>query len=75
MSNIQSLYFSSNSLPRNGYVRLSTVLEFFPVSKSTWWNGVKAGIYPQPYKLGERMTAWKAEDIWNLISEVENAQK
>lgn len=40
-----------------------------PVSKSTWWAGVKSGKYPQPVKLGERITAWRAEDIQALIDE------
>ena len=40
-----------------------------PVSKSTWWAGVKSGRYPKPVKLGERITAWRAEDIQALIDE------
>ena len=40
-----------------------------PVSKSTWWAGVKSGRYPQPVKLGPRITAWRAEDIEALICE------
>lgn len=38
-----------------------------PVSKSTWWEGVKSGRYPQPVKLGPRITAWRASDIRALI--------
>jgi prophage regulatory protein len=38
-----------------------------PMSKSTWWAGVKSGRYPQPVKLGPRITAWRAEDIDGLI--------
>ena len=37
-------------LPETGFVRLPTILTIFPVSKSTWWAGVKAKIYPQPVK-------------------------
>lgn len=40
-----------------------------PVSKSTWWAGVKSGRYPQPIKLGPRITAWRAADIDALIKE------
>ena len=39
-----------------------------PVGKSTWWEGVKAGRFPQPIKLGPRITVWRVEDIENLIS-------
>ena len=38
-----------------------------PVSKSTWWAGVKSGRYPKPVKLGPRTTAWRADDIAKLI--------
>ena len=40
-----------------------------PVSKSTWWEGVKTGRFPKPVKLGPRITAWKAEDIRRLVEE------
>ena len=56
--------------PRTGFVRLSSILAPkgpLPVSKSTWWLGVKQGRYPKPMKLGPRVTVWKAEDIWSLI--------
>lgn len=55
-------------LPETGFVRLSTLLQLIPVSKSTWWAGVKSGRYPQPVRtLGERITAWRVEDIRALI--------
>jgi prophage regulatory protein len=54
-------------LPEIGYLRLPQVLSVYPVSKSTWWAGVKAGKYPQAVKLGRRITAWRAEDIRSLI--------
>jgi len=39
-----------------------------PVSKSTWWKGVKSGRYPKPIRtLGPRITVWRAEDIRMLI--------
>jgi len=57
-------------LPETGFVRLSTLLQLIPVSKSTWWAGVKSGRYPQPVRtLGARITAWRAEDIRALIEQ------
>ncbi|RZI41505.1 AlpA family phage regulatory protein [Herbaspirillum sp. HC18] len=56
-----------DSLPDTGFVRLPVVLKFFPVSKSTWWAGVRSGRFPQGHKISERVTAWKAEDIRTLI--------
>lgn len=56
------------SLPEVGYVRLSQILTVIPISKSTWWAGVKSGRYPQPTRaLGTRITAWRVEDIRALI--------
>lgn len=38
-----------------------------PVSKSTWWAGVKSGRFPAPIKLGPRITAWRETDIQKLV--------
>lgn len=57
-----------SNLPETGFVRLPTILKVFPVSKSTWWAGVKAKAYPQPVKLGPKVTAWRVEDIKALIA-------
>ncbi len=54
-------------LPETGFVRLPQILFYIPVSRSSWWAGVKSGKYPQSVKLGERTTAWRAEDIHALI--------
>jgi prophage regulatory protein len=55
------------TLPETGFIRLPAVLKVIPVSKSTWWAGIKTGRFPQPVKLGERITAWRVEDIRTLI--------
>lgn len=52
------------------YVRLSQIIHPrgpLPISKSSWWEGVRARRYPQPIKLGKRITAWRASDIYALI--------
>lgn len=54
-------------LPSQGYVRLPQILQVFPVSRSSWWAGVKDGRFPQPVKLSQRVTAWRVEDIKALI--------
>jgi prophage regulatory protein len=51
-----------------GFLRLPQVLAIFPVSRSAFWAGVKSGKYPKPVKISERCTAWRAEDIRDLIS-------
>ncbi len=58
------------ALPETGFVRLANILAPkgpIPVSKSTWWAGVKTGRFPKPVKLGPRITAWRVEDIRALI--------
>jgi len=66
-----------HSLPETGYVRLPQIVgdskagipAIIPVSKSTWWAGVKIGRYPQSVQLSERCTAWRIEDIRALIAQ------
>ena len=58
--------------PESGFVRLSSILAPrgpIPVSRSTWWAGVKSGRFPRPVKLGPRITVWRAEDIRKLIEQ------
>lgn len=65
-------------LPETGYLRIHQIIgnpkadppipALIPVSKSTWWAGVKSGRFPQPTKvLGPRITVWRVEDIRALI--------
>jgi len=58
------------TLPDTGFVRLNSIIAPsgpIPVSKSTWWQGVKDGRFPKPVKLGVKTTAWRVEDIRDLI--------
>ena len=57
-------------LPQTGFVRLCSILAIIPVSKTSWWAGVKDGRFPRSYKLGPRTTAWKVEDIRNIIAHI-----
>lgn len=54
-------------LPSTGFLRLNQVLEIIPVGRSSWWRGCQEGRYPAPVKLGPRTTAWRAEDIAELV--------
>jgi predicted DNA-binding transcriptional regulator AlpA len=56
-----------DSIPTEGFLRLPQVLRFIPVSKTTWWNGVRSGRFPAPVKLGPNTTVWRVEDIRALI--------
>lgn len=66
-----------HSFPRTGLVRLSQILAPIgpiPVSKSTWWQGLRDGRFPKPLKLGPRTTAWRVEDIRALFEDVGNGE-
>jgi predicted DNA-binding transcriptional regulator AlpA len=67
-------------LPESGFLRLAQIIgrsagkgrpalpPIIPVSRSTWWAGVKSGRYPPPtHVLGPRITAWRVEDVRSLI--------
>jgi predicted DNA-binding transcriptional regulator AlpA len=52
------------ALPATGYVRQSQLIPaIVPFSSATLWRKVKAGAFPSPVKLSERVTAWRVEDI------------
>ena len=71
------------SLPETGFVRLKQILgdpkadppvpAVIPVSKSTWWYGIKDGRFPKPVKLSARITVWRVEDIRKLIVQEETS--
>ncbi len=64
-------------LPAVGYLRLPQIIgdptakppipPIMPISKSMWWQGVHDGRFPKPVKLGPKTTAWRVEDIRDLI--------
>ena len=63
-------------LPVTGFLTLRQIigdketntLALIPVSRTTWWRGVKSGIYPKGVKISARRTAYRAEDIQSLIN-------
>jgi prophage regulatory protein len=67
----------ASTLPETGFVRLPQIIgdkktdpptpAVYPVSRSTWWSGVRSGRYPQPVKLSTRCTAWRVADIRALL--------
>lgn len=57
------------TLPATGFLRQSQVLAFVPISKSTLWRRIHARTFPEPLKLSERVTVWRAEDILYWIAQ------
>jgi prophage regulatory protein len=68
MSQKNSIASTFGILPESGFVRLPTILQVDPISRSAWWQGVKDGRFPEGVKLGPRTTAWKVEHIRALIN-------
>ena len=74
-----------NRLPKTGYLRLRQIIgntkadppisPLIPVSKSTWWAGVKTGRFPPSVKLGPMTTVWRVEDIRALIDDLHQAEQ
>ncbi len=57
---------ANQNMPSTGFLRLKQIIgpgNPIPIGKSTWWSGVKSGIYPQPVKLSAGVTAWRVGDI------------
>ena len=46
---------------------------FVPVSKSTWWRGVREERFPKPQKLSAKVTVWRGADLLAPIEELEDA--
>ena len=66
-----------HNLPETGYLRLPQIIgdkksdppipAIIPIARSTFWQGVKTGLYPKPIKLSPRVTVWRVEDIREFI--------
>ena len=63
------------TLPAIGFVRQSTLLPVLGFSATTLWRRVMQGSFPQPIKLSERVTAWRAEDVHAWMAAQGNSQQ
>ena len=51
-------------LPDDGFVRQSQLIpHIVPVSPATFWRMVKAGDFPSPVYLSDRITAWPVKAV------------
>jgi prophage regulatory protein len=57
-------------LDQPGYLRIDDVLSVVPVSRASWYAGIKARRYPPPVSLGPRSVGWRTSDIKSLIEEL-----
>jgi len=68
MSDHATAKHASTELANKGLLRLPEVLKIIPVSRSTWYLGVKNRDYPAPVKIGRRAVAWHPHEIQALVS-------
>lgn len=63
---------SFDALPDSAYIREAQLVQSrkrpgapapLPFSAPTLWRKVKAGTFPKPSKLSERVTAWRVGDV------------
>lgn len=40
---------------------------YLPISKSSWWKGIRSGRFPKGTKLTPRTTGWKLSDIKKIL--------
>ena len=76
--------YTVNYPPQSIYLRLSQIIgnpkavppvpAIIPISKSSWWKGVKEGRFPAAVKLGPRTTVWRSADIITLIASAGEVQ-
>ncbi len=69
---------SFDALPDSAFLRESQLVQSpkrpgalapLPFSAPTLWRMVKAGTFPKPLKLSERVTAWKVGDVRAWLAE------
>lgn len=54
-----------------GFLRFKGVQAVIPVSRATWYAGIKAGKYPKPIRLSEGVSVWRVSDIDALCHQIE----
>lgn len=67
-----------DTLPDSAFIRESQLVQSpkrpdspapLPFSAPTLWRKVKAGTFPKPHRLSERVTAWKVGDVRAWINQ------
>lgn len=59
---------SFDNLPATGFIRQAQLIpDVVPFSSATLWRRCKAGLFPKPVKLSERVTAWRVGDVRDFL--------
>lgn len=54
---------------------LKEILARLRVSKSTWYEGMRLGIYPQPMRLSKRTVMWPQAEIDAALREMNKGRR
>lgn len=53
-----------DNLPASGFIRQAQLIPtVVPFSSATLWRKCKAGTFPKPHKISDRVTCWKVGDV------------
>ena len=73
-----SIAANFDTLPDSAFIREAQLVQSpkrpdspapLPFSAPTLWRKVKAGTFPKPHRLSERVTAWKVGDVRAWINQ------
>lgn len=67
----------TKTILETGFLRVSQIVgnpkrgipAIIPISRTSWWKGVKNGRFPKPIQLGPKTVVWRVEDIRKLIEQ------
>ncbi|QLA79518.1 AlpA family phage regulatory protein [Acidovorax sp. JMULE5] len=74
----RSITANFDTLPDSAFIREAQLVQSpkcpdsrapLPFSAPTLWRKVKAGTFPKPHRLSERVTAWKVGDVRAWINQ------
>ena len=60
---------------RTQLLKLPDVLKRIPVSRSSWYQGIRLGMYPEPVRIGKRSVAWRSNEIDQLVNKFQPLPK
>lgn len=53
-----------------GFFRLPQVLEIIPIGKTSFYENIKAGLYPAPVRISKRAVGWRKSEIFALAEKL-----
>ena len=70
----KKITYIAGDLPKEGTVRLPSVIACLGISKNSFLAGVKRGIYPSGRLLTPRCRVWHVNDLRAFLASLENGE-